>query len=111
MAVTKGLNEGRVIVSDDTLNELAGVLSRPKFDRYISIRDRQEFFRLFGRVVEKVAIIRKVQACRDPNDDKFLELAVNGNASIIITGDRYLLALHPFNSVQILTPGEYLAKF
>ena len=61
-----------------------------------------------GRVVEKVNIIRKIQACRDPQDDKFLELAVNGQAEAIITGDQDLLALNPFHSIQIITAGMYL---
>lgn len=107
-AVRKALHHGRIIVSDDTLDELASVISRPKFDPYISLEDRKDFFRFFGRVVEKVAIIRSIQACRDPKDDKFLELAVSGQAEAIITGDQDLLALHPFHSVQIITPGKYL---
>jgi putative PIN family toxin of toxin-antitoxin system len=107
-AVRKALSEGRIIVSDDTLNELASVISRPKFDSYISLQNRKEFFRLLGRVVEKVTIIRNIQVCRDPKDDKFLELAVNGQAEAIITGDQDLLALHPFQSIQIITPGKYL---
>ena len=107
-AVRKGLHEGQLIVSDDTLSELAEVLARAKFDRYISLADRQEFFRVFGRVVEKINIIRRVQACRDPGNDKFLELAINGQASHIITGDQDLLALHPFHSIQIITPLNYI---
>ena len=107
-AVAKGLQEGQLIVSDDTLSELAEVLSRPKFDRYISLKDRQEFFRYFGRVVERITIIRSIQACRDPRDDKFLELAVNGQAAHIITGDQDLLALHPFRSIPLTTPAGYL---
>jgi putative PIN family toxin of toxin-antitoxin system len=107
-AVRKGLHTGRLIVSDDTLNELAAVISRPKFDRYISLQNRKDFFRFLGRVVERVTIIRNIQACRDPNDDKFLELAVNGQAETIITGDQDLLALHPFRSIQIITPSEFL---
>ena len=109
-AVRKGLHEGQLIVSDDTLGELAEVLARAKFDRYISLADRQEFFRVFGRVVEKINIIRRVQACRDPGDDRFLELAINGQASHIITGDQDLLALHPFQSIQIITPLNYIKQ-
>lgn len=108
-AVRKGLHQGRILVSDETLNELADVLLRSKFDRYISIRDRQEFFRVFGRVVEKVSVIRNIDVCRDPQDNKFLELAVDGRAGYIITGDQDLLTLHPFNSIEIITPQDYLA--
>ena len=50
------------------------------------------------------------QVCRDPKDDKFLELAVNGAAQLIITGDADLLALHPFRRTEILTPARYLAR-
>ena len=107
-AVRKGLHQGQILVSDETLNELADVLVRPKFDRYISIEDRQEFFRVFGRVVEKVHIIRSVQVCRDPKDNKFLELALDGRATSVITGDQNLLILHPFNSIPIITPQSYL---
>lgn len=110
-AVRKGLHEGRVIVSDDTLNELASVISRPKFDHYISVQDRKDFFRFFGRVVERITIIRKIQACRDPKDDKFLELAFNGQAETIITGDHDLLGMHPFRSIRIITPARFLDQF
>jgi len=110
-AVRKELHMGQLIVSDDTLNELASVISRPKFDRYISLQDRKDFFRFLGRVVERVTIIRNIQACRDPKDDRFLELAVNGQAETIITGDEDLLALNPFRSIRIITPSEFLDQF
>ena len=107
-AVRKGLHKGQLIASDATLSELAEVIARPKFDRYLSIEDRQQFFRLFGRVIEHVTIIRNIQACRDSQDDKFLELAVNGRATTIVTGDQDLLILNPYQSIQIVTPKKYL---
>lgn len=107
-AVRKGLHKGQLIASDATLSELAEVIARPKFDRYLSIEDRQQFFRLFGRVIEHVTIIRNIQACRDSQDDKFLELAVNGRATTIVTGDQDLLILNPYQSIQIVTPNKYL---
>jgi predicted nucleic acid-binding protein len=51
-----------------------------------------------------------LQACRDPRDDKFLALAVAGHADCIITGDKDLLALHPFRGIAILTPMAYLER-
>ncbi len=107
-AARKGLHSGRLIVSDETLHEFASVLSRAKCDPWISLANRQEYFRVLGRVVERVVIVRKIQACRDPKNDKFLELAVNGRAQTIITGDKDLLALHPFRSVRIITPARFL---
>ena len=88
--------------------ELVEVLGRPKFDRYVSLEDRKHFLRLMGRISELGPIIHPVRACRDPKDDKFLELAVNGEASLIVTGDADLLSLHPFQQIAILTPADYL---
>lgn len=109
-AVRKAVDKGQLLISDATLEELADVLSRPKFDRYVSLEDRQEFIRVLGRVVERVAITSPVKTCRDPKDDKFLEVAVSGDADIIVTGDDDLLELHPFRGVEIITPREYLKR-
>ena len=54
-------------------------------------------------------VLQAVRACRDPHDDKFLEVAVNGRADLIVTGDRNLLEPDPFLGVGILTPAAYLA--
>jgi putative PIN family toxin of toxin-antitoxin system len=109
-AVRKAVAETQPLASDDTIMELANVLARPKFDPYVTVEERREFLRLFNRIAERIPITHVVRACRDPKDDKFLELAVNGAAQLIITGDADLLALHPFRGIDILTPGRYLAR-
>ena len=109
-AVRKAVDEGQLLVSDATLGELADVLSRAKFDPYVSIEDRQDFIRVLNRVAERVIVTAPIKACRDPKDDKFLEVALNGEANLILTGDRDLLALHPFRGVDILSPREYLER-
>jgi putative PIN family toxin of toxin-antitoxin system len=107
-AVDKMLAEARILASDDTLAELATVLARPKFDRYTSVVDRRSFLRQLHGLAELVPIMHKIVACRDPKDDKFLELAINGSAAAIVTGDADLLTLHPFRGVRIVTPRDYL---
>jgi uncharacterized protein len=57
---------------------------------------------------EMVAITERIVACRDPKDDKFLELAVNGHADLIVTGDADLLALNPFREISIVTPAAFV---
>jgi uncharacterized protein len=109
-AVRSAVDRGRLLVSAATMEELAEVLARAKFDPYLSIAERQEFIRLLGRIAEMVPIVRVVRACRDPRDDKFLEVALNGRANLIITGDRDLLALDPFMGIAILSPAGYLAR-
>ena len=99
-----------LLSSEATMAELAEVLAREKFDPYVSIADRQQFLRLLSRVTEIVPTTHAVRACRDPRDDKFLELAVNGEASLIVTGDNDLLSLNPFRGIPIITPASYLAR-
>ena len=109
-AVRKAVDEGQLVVSDATLGELADVLSRAKFDPYVSLEDRQDFIRVLNRVAERIIVTAPIKACRDPKDDKFLEVALNGEANLILTGDRDLLALHPFRGVDILSPRDYLER-
>ena len=109
-AVRKAVDTHQLLVLEATLVEFADVLSRPKFDRYVTVAERQEFLRLLGRIAELVPIIYTVRACRDPKDDKILELAVNGAAALIATGDQDLLALNPFHGTTIITPAAYLKR-
>ena len=109
-AVRRAVDQGQILASEATLEELADVLSRPKFDRYLTVSERQQFLRLFMRIAQWVPILHPVQTCRDPRDDKFLALAVNGEAGVIITGDQDLLVLDPFRDVRILEPAAYLAQ-
>jgi uncharacterized protein len=109
-AVRSAVDAGQLLVSEATMQELAEVVARAKFDPYLSIVERQEFIRLLGRIVELVPIVRQVRACRDPRDDKFLEVAVNGRADLMITGDRDLLALDPFMGISIVSPAAYLTR-
>ena len=110
-AVRKAIDSADVLVSEATMNELAEVLSRRKFDQFISMDDRQQFIRLLARIVELVPMVYQVRVCRDPKkDDRVLEVAVNGTAGLIITGDRDLLVLNPFQGIAIISPAEYLRR-
>jgi len=57
---------------------------------------------------ELVAITESVTLCRDPTDDKFLELAVSGRADFILTGDNDLLVLGLFRGTRIVAPATFL---
>jgi len=50
----------------------------------------------------------ELQDCRDLKDNKFLELAVTGNADVIVTGDKDLLVLHPYRDILILNSVSFL---
>ena len=89
--------------------ELDDVLSRPRFERYVTRQERAAFLRDLFRMAMSAPITEPVRACRDPKDDKILELAWNGNADYIVTGDDDLLVMNPFRGIAIVRPAEFLA--
>ena len=102
------LRDGEVIVSADVISEVSEVLGRKKFRRYVTEDQRERFLQGLLREATLVEIQETVQACRDPKDDKFLELAVNGGADCIVSGDEDLLVLRSFRGVDILSPSDFL---
>jgi uncharacterized protein len=102
------LHTGEIVMSADVIAELNDVLGREKFNRYVTEEERERFLRSLLGETELIEIEQKIQACRDPKDDKFLELAVNGGADCIVSGDEDLLVLDPFRGIPILAPDRFL---
>lgn len=107
--VRKALRQAALLFSEATMTELAQVFSRPKFDHYVSMEERMLFLAELGRRADFVPIIRLVRECRDSKDDKFLEVALNGRADVIVTGDADLLTMHPWREIGIVSPASYLS--
>jgi putative PIN family toxin of toxin-antitoxin system len=99
---------GRLLISTEAIAELDDVLRRPKFDPYVSEAQRLEFLAALIRQAESVAVVDVVTVCRDADDNKFLELALSGKATHIISGDSDLLALNPFRGIAIVRPQAFL---
>jgi putative PIN family toxin of toxin-antitoxin system len=95
-----------LLKSEATEAELFMVLERPRIATRMT-RSFVENLRALFADAELIAIGERVAACRDPKDDKFLELAVNGNAAAVVTGDADLLALGQFRGVHILDPATF----
>jgi len=94
-----------LIFSTATYDELADVLMRTKLDRYVSRRTREALLRTWRKaaVMFPGATLREeVRDCRDPDDDKFLELALASGARAIVTGDADLLVLDPWRDIRIV---------
>jgi uncharacterized protein len=100
---------GIILASADTIGELDEVLRRSKFNRYLREEERLLFLAAFIRDAKVVDVTERLTKSRDPKDDKFLELAVSGNATCIVSGDDDLLVLNPFRGVAILTPQEFIS--
>ena len=108
-AVDNALTRFEVVVSEASVEELAGVLSREKFDRYVSLQDREEFLRRLLQVTTMVSVLSEITDCRDPKDNRFLALALDSESDCIVSGDADLLALNPWRGIEIVSPGAFLA--
>lgn len=108
--VERVLEQDQLLVSTDTLRELMAKMLSPKFDRYVSRERREALLDRLAPNVEMVEIVQRIQASRDPKDDKFLEVAINGGAHVLVSGDGDLLTLHPFRGTDILTPAAFMSR-
>lgn len=105
----KALHNGYLLQSFQTVDELDNVLRREKFNKYVTETERLQFLGELVALVKFVQIIERVTECRDPKADTFLELAVNGNANFIISGNQDLQVMHPFRDTPILSPANFMA--
>lgn len=96
-----------LLQSAATEQQLVEVLARPYLAPLIA-STTQEWIAELLVMAERVVVTETIIACRDPTDDKFLELAVSGSADLILSGDKDLLALHPFRGIPIVAPAAFV---
>ena len=112
--VLRAARDGRfqLVYSTELVVELIDVLGRTTFHEkyHIQADDISVLVNLIRLRGELVTPTRKVSACRDPKDDKFLEAALATPADCIVSGGADLLILTPFETIPILRPAEFLAR-
>ena len=97
------------VVCARLLNELREVLHRPKFHAAIKAAAIQETLTLLEDDAIVVTPRHPLSVARDPDDDQLLAIALEASADAIVTGDKDLLVLDPFQGIPILTPRRFLA--
>lgn len=107
-ALAIALRNYTLLVSTDTVGELAEVLSRKKFQQYVTAEEREEFLNAFLATTTLINVTSREERCRDPKDDKFLNLAISGNADVIVTGDKDLLTLGNCEKTKIVNAEAFL---
>ena len=100
-------NAFELIVSPAILAELRRSLAYPKVRKYIKSSD--EDLDLWVASIELIAqpvdgTIRIHAVAEDPDDDKYIEAAVEGLAQFVVTGDKHLLSLKSYENIRIVTP-------
>ena len=108
-SVYRVLLHGELLASAATFYELETRLHRSKFEKYITPEDREAYLALIQAGSRFVETGEEIEACRDSDDDKFLELAISGAADVIVSGDGDLQVLHPFRGIPILAPAAFLS--
>ncbi len=97
-------------LSAEVDTEIAGVLGRPRFATAIPAARRTRILEVLRGEAVWFSPAERVTDCRDPKDNKYLELALAAAADVIVSGDADLLVLHPWRGVRILQPAAYLAE-
>ena len=107
-AFRHGLENFELVHSGATYAELAEVLERPKFVKYLTELECETFLSLVAQASKPVEVHSIIADCVDPKDNKFLELAIDANATIIVSGDTHLLTMNPYRVVTILSPAAFV---
>ena len=99
-----------IVLSEQLLTELVDVLNRPRIkEKYgLDTEDIETVLALLllrGRIVSPV---ERVDVCRDPKDNMFLEAALTAEADVIVSGDEDLLVLDSFRSIPVIGPAAFL---
>jgi uncharacterized protein len=111
-ALTIAVEHFQLIVSEQTWLEFESRIQKPKLFPYFgSVPKREDVVMAVNRAVVHVTVESVVSDCSDPDDNKFLALALDGGAAMIVSGDQDLLALHPWRRVEIMTTGDFVRKY
>ena len=102
------IQHGSIFFSQETYQEFHSRLWRPKFDSYISIEYRNAILLDFSNIAHWVDISGDFKLSRDPDDDKFIEVALKANADALISGDSDLTDIGSVKNIPIYTPNQCL---
>ena len=110
-ALYKAYKHFKIAQSEETYQELKTRIYKPKFNKYISDEEREDFLEVVKKYSQFIEIKTQIDICRDPDDNKFLELAKDANAEFLITGDQDLLSLKTLVEYQnkIITPRDFIS--
>jgi len=97
--------------NQQTWHELETRIARPKFDPYFGDSGRMAHLVKIAQSMQHFEVTAEVAISRDPTDDKFIALALDAGASILISGDPDLTEVRMHQGVEVLSPGQFFERF
>jgi len=97
--------------NEHTWHELETRIARPKFDRYFGDSGRLKHLVKIAQSVERFEMSAEVAISRDPTDDKFIALAMDSGARIVISGDPDPQHLGMHRGIEILAPALFFERY
>jgi uncharacterized protein len=92
------------------LEEIGDVITRPKFLPFFAEGDAEHLLELFYRLGKIVIVTSSITVCRDTKDNFLLALAADGQADLIVTGDKDLLEMSSFGKTSIVSYSEFIGS-
>ena len=97
--------------NQDTWHELETRITRPKFDRYFGDSGRLRHLVKIAQSIQGFEVRAAASVSRDKTDDKFIALAIDSGASILISGDPDLKDVQAYEGIEILSPAQFFERF
>lgn len=99
-----------LVFSEELLGEFLKVSHRPKFKKFFGATDIEALLRQIHTFGELIKVTSNVDQCRDQKDNFLLNLAIDGRADFLITGDADLSVLGKINETRIISWAECVLK-
>lgn len=97
--------------NQDTWHELETRIARPKFDRYFGESGRLRHLVAIAQSIQHFEVVTEVSVSRDKTDDKFIALAIDSGAALVISGDPDLKDVRTYKGIEILSPAQFLERY
>jgi uncharacterized protein len=94
-----------------TWHELETRIARSKFDRYFGDTGRVAHLVKIAQSMQYFEVISEVAISRDAADDKFIALAIDAGARLLISGDPDLKDIRNHRGIEVLSPGHFFERY
>lgn len=100
----------RLLFSEKLIDEIRETIKKPKLRKYFAENSIDEMLDAFEPFIEFIDVASQINECRDPKDDFLLELAKDGKANYLVTGDNDLLVMEKLGLAEILKISDFMKK-